>query len=181
MVRRERQQGYDGDFLALASHLRHQLPTPRTAARPSSLRSVPSGFPTIMANTQKKAAVHTASSKPRPRNGERRCTKIRALTEYESVNASGADRYGSFSCCLRRVGEPDGDRRRLLGLVRRTRRSWTCSGGTSSWHSCVAKDVERKKGTGGQRRRGEEKTTNRRLKMVYTPAHIEKIGTEVER
>lgn len=133
-----------------------------------------------MAKTQKKAAVHAASSRPRLRNGERRWTKIRAPTEYDSVNDNGAVRYGSL--CFRRVGEPGGDRRRwLLGLCRRTRRSWKCRGGTSSWHSCVAKDVERKKGVGGQRRRGEEKTTNRRLKMVYKPAHIEKIGTEVER
>jgi hypothetical protein len=63
-------------LLLLASHFCHQTLTPRTAARPSSLRSVPSGFPRITANTQNKAAVHTASSRHSVTKGERARTMV---------------------------------------------------------------------------------------------------------
>lgn len=66
---------------ALQSHVRHHLQTPRTAARPSSLRSVPSGFPRTMANTQKNAAVHANRRIAMPKNGDRTRTAIDVPTE----------------------------------------------------------------------------------------------------
>ena len=66
---------YDG-FRALPSHVCHHLQTPRTAARPSSLRSVPSGLPMTMAKTQKNAAVHANSKIAMLKKGDSVNTKI---------------------------------------------------------------------------------------------------------
>ena len=50
---------------AESKYLSHQFLTARTVALPSSLRSVPSGFPMIMAKTQKDADTHAAIATPR--------------------------------------------------------------------------------------------------------------------
>lgn len=67
-------------FRAFASHVRHHLQTPRTAARPSSLRSVPSGLPMTMEKIQKKAAVQAKRRMAMLRNGERIRMHIEAPT-----------------------------------------------------------------------------------------------------
>lgn len=66
---------YD-NFLALHSHVCHHLQTPRTAARPSSLRSVPSGLPMTMVNTQKNAAVHANSNMAILKKGDSVSTRM---------------------------------------------------------------------------------------------------------
>lgn len=63
-------------FRALPSHVCHHLQTPRTAARPSSFRSVPSGLPMTMVKTQKNAAVHANSRMAMLKNGESIRTRI---------------------------------------------------------------------------------------------------------
>lgn len=76
---------------ALQSHVRHHLQTPRTAARPSSLRSVPSGFPRTMAKTQKNAAVQANRRMTMPNNGDRRRTAIDLPTAYTSLGSDSTD------------------------------------------------------------------------------------------
>lgn len=73
-------RGHDG-FRALANQVLHHLQTPMTAARPSSLRSVPSGFPIIMVKTQKKAAVHASKRIAMLKNGESNRTPMDMPTE----------------------------------------------------------------------------------------------------
>lgn len=73
--------GSDHDFRAFPSQVCHHLQTPRTAARPSSLRSVPSGFPMTIAKTQKKAAVQAKRRMAILRKGEIRRTTIDAPME----------------------------------------------------------------------------------------------------
>lgn len=72
--------GHD-DFRAFANHVCHHLQTPKTAARPSSLRSVPSGLPITTAKTQKKAAVQAKRRMAILRKGEKRSTAIDAPME----------------------------------------------------------------------------------------------------
>lgn len=62
----------------------------------------------------------------------------------------------------------------------RTRRSWTCSAGERRSHSCDWKEVLRRYGVGGQRRRGEMRTANIRAQQVYRHAPREYIGTGAE-
>jgi hypothetical protein len=76
----EMARGYD-EFRALASQALHHLQTPMTAARPSSLRSVPSGFPIIMVKTQKKAAVQASKRMAILKNGESSRTTMDMPTE----------------------------------------------------------------------------------------------------
>lgn len=82
----------------LHSHVRHHLHTPRTAARPSSLRSVPSGFPITMAKTQNAAATQAKSIMARLKKGEIMRTIIDMPTEYkmlESTTVVGSSESGS--------------------------------------------------------------------------------------
>jgi len=81
---------FQRDFLrALPNHICHHRQTPRTAARPSSLRSVPSGLPSTMANTQKDAAIHTVRSSTRDKSDDSRSTVIKPPTEYAWLRFSG--------------------------------------------------------------------------------------------
>lgn len=76
------QTGYSrGSFRALRSHICHHRQTPSTAARPSSLRSVPSGLPSTMAKIQKKAAVHTRRRNAMERSDESKRTAIKPKME----------------------------------------------------------------------------------------------------
>lgn len=68
------------DFRALQSHDRHHLQTPRTAVRPSSFRSVPSGLPKTIEKTQKKAAVHAKSRITMLSSGDSTRTNIEEVT-----------------------------------------------------------------------------------------------------
>lgn len=72
--------GFGHDFRALPSQVRHHLQTPRTAVRPSSLRSVPSGLPMTTEKTQKEAAVQAKRRIAMLRNGERIRTPIEVPT-----------------------------------------------------------------------------------------------------
>jgi hypothetical protein len=62
---------------AESKYLSHQFLTPKTVALPSSRRSVPSGFPMMIAKIQNEADTHTAAATPRLKTGAARYTAIK--------------------------------------------------------------------------------------------------------
>jgi hypothetical protein len=62
--------------VAESKYLSHQFLTPKTVALPSSLRSVPSGLPMMMAKIQNEADIHAAIATPRLKIGAARYTVI---------------------------------------------------------------------------------------------------------
>jgi hypothetical protein len=113
---------YHYDLRALQSHVRHHLQTPRTAVRPSSLRSVPSGLPRIMEKTQKNAAIHARRTIAILKKGDRTKTTIEVATPYTSLDSDTPDGWSeSGSGCIHWIED---DRSSTDGGRMQTSRSW---------------------------------------------------------
>jgi hypothetical protein len=76
-----------------------------TVARPSSRFSVPSGFPIVMANSQKTAAIHEKKAKHMLNSGAVTCTTINLKTPNSKLWALSTEGAYNSCRCLRYIGQ----------------------------------------------------------------------------
>lgn len=90
---------------AESKHLSHQFLTPKTVALPSSLRSVPSGLPMVIAKIQNDAEIHAATATPALKNGAARYTMINEKGLYLRSTSSLPDSTRSIFRWYLKAGE----------------------------------------------------------------------------
>ena len=109
---------------AESKYLSHQFLTPKTVALPSSLLSVPSGLPMVIAKIQNDADTHAATATPALNTGAARYIMIIENGLYSRSNRPSLDSTRNiFRWCLK-----TGEMKRIIELGRSQVDRHRCNG-----------------------------------------------------